>query len=134
MSAPFLFCELTLSPRKKKGSAAQEAEAPPAEASAAAATRDAMRRELAAVVGANAGAIIKAAIKKAKGGHFQSMKFLFAIAGIHPAQTSEEQAGDLSLAQLLCRELGLPEEGTAPAEEEGSQEEVGSAAGECTVK
>lgn len=62
------------------------------------------------------------------------MKFLFSIAGIHPAQAKDEQSTDLSLAQLLCRELGLPEEAPAPVEKEAAQESAPPAVTECTVK
>ena len=122
-----------MSPRKKRGSGAAGG------ASRADARLNAVRRELAAVVGANADAIVQAAIAKAIGGHFQSMKFLFAIAGIHPGPvhpgpSKDEPAGDLSLAQLLCKELGLPEEGSAAAEEEAAQAKAASTAGECTVE
>jgi hypothetical protein len=95
---------------------------------------DAIRRELARIVGAGAAEMVVAAIAKAKAGQFQAMKYLFELAGIHPLHTQGNESDDGSLARLLCRELGLPEEDNSTEEKESSQELAASAPLERTVK
>jgi hypothetical protein len=57
----------------------------------------------------NANDIIDAAIEQAKKGHYSITRLLFGIAGLYPAPRGASDATDRSLADLLCKELGLPE-------------------------
>jgi hypothetical protein len=68
-----------------------------------------VRQDLTKKILTNADAIIEAAIKKAKDGHYSITRLLFGIAGLYPAPRGASDANDHSLADLLCKELGLPE-------------------------
>jgi hypothetical protein len=70
----------------------------------------ALRQQLADLVHANAPAILQGAIEKAKQGHYSLTKLLLALAGIYPAPASVAESADHSLADFLCKELGLPEQ------------------------
>ena len=114
--------------------AIHQVSAPPGSAGrdqAATPNLEAIRLELARIIGTEASQIVVAAIVKAKAGQFQAMKYLFELAGIHPAHTSGAEGGDVSLTQLLCREMGLPEEANPAAEENASP---GSSGNEPAVK
>jgi hypothetical protein len=52
--------------------------------------------------------IVDAAIEKAKGGHYQFMKYLLELAGLYPPAKEESGGNDCSLARALCDRLGLP--------------------------
>jgi len=108
--------------KKSRTSQVQPPKAWTAESTPEPAGLDATRRELARIIGAAAAEIVNAAIAKAKAGQFQAMKYLFELAGIHPVHVEEGEAGDLSLAQVLCRKLGLPEENSPSADGEQRQE------------
>ena len=71
--------------------------------------------------------IIDAAIRKAKEGHFQVLKYLFEVAGLYPQGNDESAKEDLSLARALCDRLGLPPlpEQTAPVQTTEPSEEFG---------
>ena len=50
--------------------------------------------------------MVWAGIEEGKKGHYQAMKFLFEAAGIFPKRSGEAK----SYAEILCKQLGLPEE------------------------
>ena len=95
---------------------------------------DAIRCEVTRIIGAGAAEIVAAAVVKAKEGQFQAMKYLFELAGIHPPRTQDEKSGDLSLARLLCREIGLLEEPVAGEEKQPSPDVAPPAPPEPNVK
>lgn len=74
-----------------------------------------IRQALTGAILTNAKDIIDAAIKKAKEGHYSITRLLFGIAGLYPAPRSASDASDHSLADLLCKELGLPAPGNNDA-------------------
>jgi hypothetical protein len=68
------------------------------------------RRQITNLIADEAGAMVVEAIKKAKKGQYQVMKYLFQLAGVFPATAPQgAQDDDLSLARDLCNQLGLPE-------------------------
>jgi hypothetical protein len=66
-----------------------------------------IRREISKIVTFEATDIINALVEKAKTGHLQSVKFLFALAGFFPQVAEENGTNDFSLARMLCDRLGL---------------------------
>lgn len=68
-----------------------------------------LRRTLTEKILMNADDIIEAAIAQAKQGHYSITRLLFAIAGLYPAPRSLSDTTDHSLADFLCKQLGLPE-------------------------
>jgi hypothetical protein len=68
------------------------------------------RRQITNLIADEAGAMVVEAIKKAKKGQYQVMKYLFQLAGVFPAIAQQAaQDDDLSLARDLCNPLGLRE-------------------------
>lgn len=67
-----------------------------------------VRRRIREDVIRQAGEMVAAAIEKAKGGHYQIMKYLFELAGLYPQAADENAGDDFSLARVLCDRLGLP--------------------------
>jgi hypothetical protein len=67
------------------------------------------RRQIKDLIANEAGAMVVEAIKKAKKGQYQVMKYLFEVAGLYPAIAPQAAHDDLSLARELCDQLGLPE-------------------------
>src|SRR6185369_8202068 len=70
----------------------------------------AIRQTIIRMVGVAASDMVRAAIGEAKKGHATSLKYLFEMAGLYPATLETEQAErrEMSLAEMFCRELGLP--------------------------
>ena len=70
----------------------------------------AIRQTITRMVGLAASDMVKAAIGEAKKGHATSLKYLFEMVGLYPATLETEQAEkrEMSLAEMFCRELGLP--------------------------
>ena len=70
----------------------------------------AIRQTIIRMVGLAASDMVRAAIGEAKKGHATSLKYLFEMAGLYPATLETEQAEkrEMSLAEMFCRELGLP--------------------------
>ncbi len=65
-------------------------------------------------------AIVQNAVERAKeASQVQLIKFLFEIAGFYPAGPKGSETKELSLARMLCRELGLPENPELETEAEG---------------
>jgi hypothetical protein len=81
-----------------------------------------IRHAITRMVAHQAGEMVKAAIDDAKKGHSPAIKYLFEMIGLYPATAETEQAEkrEMSLAELFCRELGLP---TRAAEEETGEDE-----------
>ena len=68
------------------------------------------RRQITNLIADEARAMVVEAIKKAKKGQYQVMKYLFQLAGVFPAIAQQAaQDDDLSLARDLCNQLGLRE-------------------------
>ena len=67
------------------------------------------------MVAHQAGEMVEAVIEDAKKGHSVPLKYLFEMIGLYPATLESEQSEkrEMSLAELFCRELGLP---TRPTE------------------
>lgn len=66
--------------------------------------------EIRKTVAFGAVAIVQNAVERAKeAGQYQLIKFLFEIAGLYPVQPKDSESKELSLARMLCRELGVPE-------------------------
>jgi predicted RNase H-like nuclease len=83
----------------------------PREAEEAAADLAKVQEEIRKTVARGAVAIIQNAVQHAvENSQFQLIKFLFEIAGLYPAVSSGGETKELSLARMLCRQLGLPED------------------------
>jgi DNA polymerase I-like protein with 3'-5' exonuclease and polymerase domains len=85
-----------------------------------------LQDEIRRAVAQGAVAIVQSAVERAKEtSQYQLIKFLFEIAGLYPAGPKESETKELSLARMLCRELGLPEnpELETQAGETGEKEE-----------
>ena len=72
------------------------------------------------MVAHQAGDMVKAAIEEAKKGQSGALKYLFEMIGLYPATLEAEQTEkrEMSLAEYLCRQLGLP---MHPVEEEAGE-------------
>lgn len=91
-----------------------------------------IRQSITRMVGLAAGDMVKAAIEEAKKGHATALKYLFEMVGLYPATLETEQAEkrEMSLAELFCRELGLPMRPPNAGEEEtGSENQAQAPAG-----
>jgi hypothetical protein len=92
------------------GASAVLTEMPPREIELADGELAKVRDEIRKTIAQGAVAIVQHAIARAiKDGQFQLIKFLFEIAGLYPLVNKGSEAKELSLARLLCRQLGLPE-------------------------
>lgn len=71
---------------------------------------EAIRQSIRRLVALAASDMVKASIEEAKKGHATSLKYLFEMVGLYPATLETEQAEkrEMSLAEMFCRELGLP--------------------------
>jgi positive regulator of sigma E activity len=90
---------------------------------------DTIRESITRMVALAAGDMVKAAIEEAKKGHSTALKYLFEMVGLYPATLETEQAEDreMSMAELFCRELGLPMRPPDPKDEEPAMGEGGQA-------
>jgi len=70
----------------------------------------AIRHAITRMVALAAGDMVKAAIEEGKKGHGPALKYLFEMVGLYPATVENEQTEkrEMCLAELFCRELGLP--------------------------
>jgi hypothetical protein len=80
----------------------------------------AVRHMITRMVTLQAGDMVKAVIEEAKKGHSPSLKYLFEMIGLYPAtlETQQAEKREMSLAELFCRELGLPIQAPEVAREE----------------
>lgn len=92
-----------------------------------------IRQALTRMVAHQAGEMVKAAIDDAKKGHSPSIKYLFEMIGLYPAlaETEQEEKREMSLAELFCRELGLP---MHPPEDEASEGEAATSSDDHAVE
>jgi hypothetical protein len=69
-----------------------------------------IRQAMTRLVAHQAGNMVKAVIEEAKKGQSAALKYLFEMIGLYPATLESEQneKREMSLAELFCRELGLP--------------------------
>jgi hypothetical protein len=69
-----------------------------------------VRQAMTRLVTHQAGNMVRAVIEDAKKGHSVALKYLFEMIGLYPATLESEQSEkrEMSLAELFCRELGLP--------------------------
>lgn len=67
-----------------------------------------VRRQIKEKIVLEAWEMVLAAIKKAKAGNYQIMKYLFELAGLYPLEAGEKTDEDFSLSRMLCDRLGLP--------------------------
>ncbi len=69
-----------------------------------------IRQEIANLVGGRALGMVETTIGEAESGHYAAMKYLFEMIGLYPATAQSEPSSPDSLARMLLRRLGLPEE------------------------
>ena len=69
-----------------------------------------IREQIANLVGSQAVNLVETTIEKAGEGQYQAMKYLFEMIGLYPETSREEAREEDSLAKVLLRRLGLPEE------------------------
>jgi hypothetical protein len=69
-----------------------------------------VRQNATNLIGREAALMLKAVINECKKGQYQSLKYLFEVAGIFPATADAPQEHEPSFAEFLCKQLGLPEE------------------------
>jgi hypothetical protein len=69
-----------------------------------------VRKAMTRLVAHQAANMVKAVIEEAKKGQSTALKYLFEMIGLYPATLESEQSEkrEMSLAELFCRELGLP--------------------------
>jgi DNA replication protein DnaD len=69
-----------------------------------------VRQAMTRLVALEADEMVQAVIDEAKKGHSVALKYLFEMIGLYPATLESEQSEkrEMSLAELFCRELGLP--------------------------
>jgi len=73
-----------------------------------------VRSEVIRIVSANALDMVETTIQQVKNGHSQAFKYLFELIGLWPAASTEpEAAAEDTLAGVLLRRLGLPEDSGA---------------------
>ncbi|MGH9548194.1 MAG: hypothetical protein ACRD3W_02420 [Terriglobales bacterium] len=84
-----------------------------------------IRRRIADIVGSGAIGMVETTIDQVGKGHYLGMKYLFEMIGLYPATSTDDAAED-SLAAVLLRRLGLPEE---PMPETGVTEDSRTASG-----
>jgi hypothetical protein len=70
----------------------------------------AIRRHIAEIVGNGAVGMVETTIDQVGKGHYLGMKYLFEMIGLYPATSTNVAAEENSLAAVLLRRLGLPDE------------------------
>lgn len=108
--------------KSKAGTRKKAAEENSEKSGAKPATLEEVRKKIRVIIGANAPALTKVMVAKAKDGQLPTAKFLFELLGFEHSADEEERPEEDSLARLLLRELGLP---TEPSKEEQDQEPLG---------
>lgn len=84
-----------------------------------------IRGHIADIVGSGAVGMVETTIEQVGKGHYLGMKYLFEMIGLYPATSTEDAAED-SLAAVLLRRLGIPEQ---PIPETGVTEDSRTDAG-----
>jgi hypothetical protein len=74
-----------------------------------------VRDKIIRMIGNSAEEMIKKTIVASENGQYLAMKYLFEMAGLHPANAAEEAEAEDSLSAILLRSLGIQEE-TCPGE------------------
>ncbi len=69
-----------------------------------------LRRHIADIVGNGAIGMVETMIDQVGKGHYLGMKYLFEMIGLYPATSTNDAAEEDSLAAVLLRRLGLPDE------------------------
>jgi hypothetical protein len=69
-----------------------------------------IRRKITNRVGAEAATMVESTIEEVHKGHFAAMKYLFEMISLFPGAGVEERPEESSLAKVLLRRLGLPED------------------------
>ena len=69
-----------------------------------------IRRQIADLVGNGAVGMVETTIDQVGKGHYLGMKYLFEMIGLYPATSSDDVPAEDSLAAILLRRLGLPDE------------------------
>ena len=85
-----------------------------------------IRRHIADMVGNGAIGMVETTIDQVGKGHYLGMKYLFEMIGLYPATSTNDSAEEDSLAGVLLRRLGLPEQ---PRPETKVTEDSGAASG-----
>ena len=70
--------------------------------------------------------MVETTIEQVGKGHYLGMKYLFEMIGLYPATSTEDAGEEDSLAAVLLRRLGIPEQ---PMPETGVTEDSRAAAG-----
>lgn len=69
-----------------------------------------IRRHIADLVGNGAVGMVETTINQVGKGHYLGMKYLFEMIGLYPATSTDDVPTEGSLAAILLRRLGLPDE------------------------
>ena len=69
-----------------------------------------IRRHIADLVGNGAVGMVETTIDQVGKGHYLGMKYLFEMIGLYPATSADDVPTEDSLAAILLRRLGLPDE------------------------
>ena len=69
-----------------------------------------IRRHIADLVGNGAVGMVETTIDQVGKGHYLGMKYLFEMIGLYPATSTDDVPREDSLAAILLRRLGLPDE------------------------
>ncbi len=69
-----------------------------------------IRRHITDIVGNGAVGMVETTIDQVGKGHYLGMKYLFEMIGLYPATSTNDAAEEDSLAAVLLRRLGLPDE------------------------
>jgi hypothetical protein len=99
--------------KKLKKKTRDETPEPIAPEPAAPIEMEALRDEIKNVICAAAVRMVSQTIAQVGDGHSQGMKYLFEMIGLFPATESQETHDEDSLAGMLLRRLGIPEETAA---------------------
>jgi hypothetical protein len=99
-----------------------EAASPHGEAADAKNAPGSPSNEIVRLIESSAVTMVKKTIDKAMSGDYRAMKYLFDLAGLIPGEMEQEKTHQNSLAMILLRHLGVPQEMIAEEEAEFAQE------------
>lgn len=69
-----------------------------------------IRRQITELVGNGAVGMVESTMEEVGKGHYLGMKYLFEMIGLYPATAADDAPIENTLAAILLRRLGLPEE------------------------